>query len=143
MRTVRRYLMGLFLFGLVGTALELVLLGHYDGAWQLVPLIVIGAACVTALWLSLRPSPVSLRVWRAMMVVFLLSGALGIALHYRGNLEFQLEFDAHQSRSALFWKVMRAKAPPALAPGVMMQLGVLGLIYGYRHPAAARTGGAN
>jgi hypothetical protein len=35
----------------------------------------------------------------------------------------------------LFVKVVTAKAPPALAPGVMVQLGLLGLVYTYRHPA--------
>jgi hypothetical protein len=35
----------------------------------------------------------------------------------------------------LFVKVVTAKAPPALAPGVMVQLGLLGLVYTYKHPA--------
>ena len=30
---------------------------------------------------------------------------------------------------------MRAKVPPVLAPGVMVQLGFVGLLYAYRHPA--------
>jgi len=29
---------------------------------------------------------------------------------------------------------MTAKTPPALAPGAMIQLGLLGLVYTYRHP---------
>jgi hypothetical protein len=34
----------------------------------------------------------------------------------------------------LLWKVMSGAAP-ALAPGAMVQLGLLGLIYTFRHPA--------
>ena len=30
---------------------------------------------------------------------------------------------------------MRAKAPPVLASGIMVQFGLLGLVYAYRHPA--------
>ena len=30
---------------------------------------------------------------------------------------------------------MTAKAPPALAPAGMIQMGLLGLLYTYRHPA--------
>jgi hypothetical protein len=30
---------------------------------------------------------------------------------------------------------MTAKAPPALAPAGLIQLGLLGLLYTYRHPA--------
>jgi hypothetical protein len=43
--------------------------------------------------------------------------------------------DPTQSSWTLFTKVMTAHAPPALAPGVMAQLGLLGLIYTYQHPA--------
>jgi hypothetical protein len=59
-----------------------------------------------------------------------------VFLHYQGNVEFQMEIDPTQHGSELFWKVMRAKAPPALAPGLMAQLGLLGLIYAFRHPSA-------
>jgi hypothetical protein len=48
--------------------------------------------------------------------------------------EFQLEIDPSLPRWELFKKVMRAQAPPALAPGVMMQLGLVGLVALYRHP---------
>ena len=65
--------------------------------------------------------------------------SLGIVLHYRGNLEFQLEIDATQSSWDLFRKVIHAKAPPALAPGAMTQLGLLGLVYTFRHPALSRV----
>ena len=35
---------------------------------------------------------------------------------------------------ALFWEAIRAKTPPLLAPGAMVQLGLLGLVYTYKHP---------
>jgi hypothetical protein len=35
---------------------------------------------------------------------------------------------------ALFWQAIRAKTPPLLAPGAMVQLGLLGLAYTYKHP---------
>jgi hypothetical protein len=52
-----------------------------------------------------------------------------------------MEMDADQRRSEMFWKVLRAKSPPALAPGVMVQLGLLGLIYAYT-AAPASAGGS-
>jgi len=39
---------------------------------------------------------------------------------------------------ALFVKVIRAKAPPALAPAAMIQIGLLGLLYTYRLVAPAK-----
>jgi hypothetical protein len=116
-------------FGLVGTGVELLLLSHYEDPWQLVPLGLIAAGLAALAWDAARSSATTKRIVRITMVLFALSGGLGTVLHYRGNLEFQLEIDASQSRWDLFRKVMRAKAPPALAPGLMIQLGLLGLIY--------------
>jgi len=55
-------------------------------------------------------------------------------LHYRGSMEFQLEVNPELAGLELFLKVVRAKAPPALGPGAMIQLGLLGLAYAYRYP---------
>jgi hypothetical protein len=127
--TIRKSLLALLVFGLVGTGVELLLLGHYEEAWQLVPLGLIGAGLVVLAWDAMRSTAATRRIVRITMVLFVLAGGVGVVLHYRGNLEFQLEIDASQSRWDLFRKVMQAKAPPALAPGVMTQLGLLGLIY--------------
>jgi hypothetical protein len=70
------------------------------------------------------------------MVLCIVGGAIGILLHYHGAKEFQLEVDPSLRGVALFWKVMRAKAPPALAPAALIGLGVLGLTYAFRHPAS-------
>jgi hypothetical protein len=72
------------------------------------------------------------------MVLLVVGGAAGVVLHYRGSLEFQREMDPTQSGWELFTKVMHAKAPPTLAPGAMAQLGLVGLVYTFRHPAARR-----
>jgi hypothetical protein len=69
------------------------------------------------------------------MVLFIASGLIGLVLHYIGNREFQREMDPALGGWALFVKVMTAKAPPALAPSVMVQMGLLGLLYTYRHPS--------
>jgi hypothetical protein len=43
--------------------------------------------------------------------------------------------DAALSGLALYQKAILAKSPPALAPGAMIQLGLIGLAYTFRHPA--------
>jgi hypothetical protein len=138
--TIRAWLLALLIFGMGGTAIELVLLGHYDGAWQLVPLALLGAGFLVVAWHLVRPSAGTIRGLEATMAGFLVAGVIGVFLHYQGSLEFQLEVDPTQQGWPLFMKVMHAKAPPALAPGVMAQLGLLGLVYAYRHPASARSG---
>jgi hypothetical protein len=64
-----------------------------------------------------------------LMVLFVLAGFAGFAAHFYGSAEFQLELEPSLSTWELLEKVMRAKAPPLLAPGMMMQLGLLGLAY--------------
>ena len=60
-------------------------------------------------------------------------------LHYESNSEFQREMDPSLTGWPLLVKVMQAKAPPALAPASMMQIGLLGLLYAYRTPTRRTT----
>jgi hypothetical protein len=132
---LRQFLLALLAFGIVGLGLELALLEHYEDAPMFVPFaaLAVGLAAV-ALHLA-AGTALTVRVLQAAMAMLIASGVAGIVLHYRGSLEFQIDMDPTLSRWALFWKVMHMKAPPALAPGIMVQLGLLGLVSTYRHPA--------
>jgi hypothetical protein len=136
---MRRLVLFVLVIGLIGTGLELALLDHFEDSLQVLPVALIAAAGASLVWLLVRPGRAIVRVFQGVMVAFVLAGALGVLLHYRGNLAFQQEIDPEQRRSEMFWNALHAKSPPALAPGVMVQLGLLGLIFGYRHPAAAGT----
>ena len=136
---VRMFVLALLLLGLAGTLAELLALAHYEDSWQLVPLVLIGLAFVIVAWHLYDRSAASVKMLRLVMAFFIVAGIAGVILHYRGNLEFQLEIDPTQDQWTLFKKVIRAKAPPALAPGVMAQLGLLGLTYAFRHPALSRA----
>lgn len=132
---LRRLLLALLVLGLAGTVVELLLLGHDEDTKQVIPL---ASAAVTVLavgWYLIRPCRNAIHAIRVAMVVLIATGAAGVVLHFSSNAEFQREVDPGVGGQALFWKVMRAKAPPALAPGVFVQLGLLGLVFTYRHPA--------
>lgn len=137
---LRQLLLALLTLGLVGTGTELVLLGHYEDAWQLVPLGLLAASLVAIAVHAVSGSAGSVVALRSAMSLLVVAGLLGVVLHYRGNLEFQLDMDPTASRWELFKKVIRAKAPPALAPGALAQFGLLGWILTYRHPALRRQG---
>lgn len=138
---VRRILLAILLLGLLGTGTELFLVGHFEDSWQLIPFVLLGLGLVVIAWQIGRPSYASVRAMQVTMILFVVGGLVGLVLHYRGNMEFQLEANPSLGGLELFWKVMKAKAPPALAPAAMSQLGVLGLAYTYRHAALSRAPG--
>ena len=124
-----RFLLLILVLGLLGTAAELVVTEHTENGLQWIPLVLIVAALCAIAWNEAAPGTACRRVLRTVMLLFLASGLTGIALHWRGKMEFQLESDPSLSGWALFRKAMESKTPPALAPGVMIQLGLLGLAY--------------
>ena len=132
-RFFRRVLLVILLAGLLGSAIELLLLNHTDGFWQLAPLGLIGVALLVLLWHAVRPGRPSLRALQVLMAIFLVSGLLGIWLHYNGNVEWELERMPGTGGWELFRHALMG-ATPALAPGTMLQLGLVGLLFTYRHP---------
>ena len=131
---LRRLILALIFIGAAGMLVDLILLEHYETVWQWSPLVLLVPvlAIVAAVWL--RPSRGLVRAFQGAMVACVLAGLLGVFLHYRGNVEFELERDPTLRGFALFWETVRG-ATPALAPGAMVQLGLLGLAFAFRHPA--------
>jgi hypothetical protein len=131
---VRRLLIGLVLLGTLGLIAELLLMEHFDGWQMLIPLVVLGLGLVVSALAALRPTPPVVRIFQGLMGAFILAGLVGLWLHYRGNEAFELEIAPATAGTALIWKAMRG-AVPTLAPGALVQLGLLGLIWAYDHPA--------
>jgi hypothetical protein len=134
---LRQLLLLLVIVGAGGLLVELMLLKHYDGVWQVTPLVLLLAAFATAIAAWRWPVPRVLKLFGATMGLCVIGGLLGLILHYRGNMDWALERDPTLTGLPLAWKVLRG-ATPALAPGALAQLGLLGLIYLYRHPALER-----
>ena len=135
LHTLRHMLLGVLLVGLVGTATELLLIGHDADVWQLIPLVVLAIAILASLALlatNFRPANAATQLFRAVMLLLMLSGAMGSVLHYRANMEFKREMDPSLAGFALFSSVVQAQSPPALAPGNMALLGLLGLACTFR-----------
>lgn len=133
LETFRRFTVVLFTVGALGAGAELLLLGHTEDVWQLVPLILLALGLSALAWLALRPRRSTLRVFRSLMILFALGGLAGIYLHYRTNVEFELEMYPSLAGLDLLWKALGG-ATPALAPATMTYLGLLGMASTYRHP---------
>jgi hypothetical protein len=127
---VRRALVVILVLAMAGILVELLLAEHFEDAWQLVPLVLLGLGLAALVWHALVPSPASARVWRTLMALFIIAGFIGFYLHYSGNVEFELEQNPNATRWALFREAIMG-ATPALAPGVMIQIGLIGLLYAF------------
>ena len=136
---IRRIILGLVALGTTGMTVELLLVGHFEDANQLIPLVVAAFGLVTLLWVFVTGQVVALRTFQFAMLLYAGAGAIGITLHYKANVALQLEADPTLTGVALLKKVVTAAAPPALAPGLMVQLALLGLSYTYRHPSLTAT----
>ena len=137
---IRRLLLASLSVGIVGTAAELILLGHLDSAAQWIPVVALAAAIPLLIWHATRPAPLTVRLIRLMMCAYIIFGVIGVGLHYDGNVEFEREL--HPKDAGLtFLRHTIAGATPVLAPGSMMLLGLLGIAHTYRHPFEARRSG--
>jgi predicted membrane channel-forming protein YqfA (hemolysin III family) len=130
---LRRLLAVILLVGMSATTVELLLLRHVEDALQLVPVILLLAGIAGVIWHTSTRSPASATAVRLLMAMFVAAGLAGIYLHFAANVEFQKEIDPSLAGRALVWRALEATVPPALAPGVMLQLGLVGLAYTYRH----------
>jgi len=115
------------LVGLLGTVVDLLLLGHTDGALQLEPLVVLGMSIGVTTWRLADRAGLSSIPFRVCMLLNIASGGVGVLLHYRGNVGFELEMSPGMSGWELFAQAMTG-ATPALAPGAMVLVGVIGMI---------------
>ncbi len=133
--TWRRYLLYILLFGAVGLLAELYLLDHYDDWKQWVPLVLLVSGTLAGVWLRVGPSRAAVRAFRVLFVAYVPAGLLGVYFHFRSNVEFELELHPNFSGLELATESLSG-AMPALAPGAMILLGMLGILVALQHPAA-------
>ena len=107
---------------------ELVLLDHFEGAYQKLPAILMGVGIVTILLYLFSSAIWAKRIFQVSMVLLVIVGAVGVWMHYNGNAEFELEMYPKMAGFEHFWESAKG-ATPMLAPGAITGLGLLGLIY--------------
>jgi len=137
LKRLRSFLLVILVLTLLGTGAELLLVGHFEEVWQWIPLVLIPLALLVLGLLAASRKAALVRIWQALMILFLISGVTGLGLHWKGKMEFKRESDPSLTGWKLFREAMQTESPPALAPGVMIQMGLLGLAYAFRHPALA------
>jgi hypothetical protein len=136
---IRRGMLALLAFGCVGLLGELVILEHYEELNQYAPLILLSLTTLTIIWHWIAGGRPSLRTLQVVSLFLIVSGAVGVYFHLTGNIEATKEFEPDLA-GLPFWVDVIRGAAPSLAPGTMVQFGLLGLLYAYRHPALSPKG---
>jgi hypothetical protein len=130
---VRRLLIGTLLVGILGTGTELLLLGHFETAFQMAPLVLLALGFGAVLWQIAAPRAASVRALQLVATMFLAAAGVGIGLHYDGNAAFEREMYPDLRGVALIRESLGG-ATPVLAPGSMALLGLIAAAYTYGHP---------
>ena len=131
---LRQAILGILLFGLVGTGVELLLLKHTDGFWQLSPLGLIALALLALVWHMAARNAASVRAVQLLMLLNLVSGFIGFGQHFIGNLGYARDSNPSIAGTELYTEALLGSTP-TLAPGTMILLALLGLAYSFRHPS--------
>lgn len=88
---LRRALAAILVLGIVGAEVELLLLKHTDGVWQLAPIVLNGVALLVCGWYALTRNAAAIRTLQAVMIIFLVSGGIGMIQHFRGNIAYAVD----------------------------------------------------
>ena len=134
---LRRGVLLIFVLGTIGLGAELLLLGHFAEWRQQVPLVLLGLGLALLAARMFYRSALVLRLFRWTMLTFVVGGMVGLWLHLSANMEFELEMYPTLTGLELLAKALSG-AMPALAPGALVQLGLVGFLYTYQHPVLSR-----
>jgi len=138
-RLARRALFAILLLGVSGTLAELLLLKHFEDIWQFVPVTLLGGALALLILNALTDARPARLALDGVMALCIAAGVVGLAMHLSGNMEWELE----RAPELTGWPLLRDAlmgATPSLAPGAMIQLGLIGLLHGYlRHRELQQT----
>lgn len=133
--SLRALLLGLVGLGAAGLVVELALLEHWEELPQYAPFLVLAPALAAAAVLWRRPGRGTLRAFQGVMALAVLAGMAGIGFHFQSNWAFEREIVPEASTAERLWETIHG-ATPLLAPGSLVQLGLVGLALTYGHPAA-------
>jgi len=131
---IRKILLVMLVASLLGTAAELVTIGHVKPIVQLLPILVLGLSTGAIAAYGISKSGKAIRVLQSAMVLCIVSGFLGIFVHIGVSASEAKSKDKTLEGMKLVRVAITGVAPP-LAPAILIQIGLVGLAYSYKHPA--------
>jgi uncharacterized membrane protein YqjE len=130
---LRQFVLGLAALATLVTPLELIFVEHYSEPLMIIPLVLIGLSLLAIIAIVFWPNAKVFKVFRGVMLLLIVGSAVGVFFHLRGNVEVVQEVDSELQGLSRIWGIVTGGAP-ALAPGLLAQVGLLGFLYTYKHP---------
>jgi hypothetical protein len=121
----QRLLLLIALLSAGATLVELLLLEHIEEWQQIIPVALLAAAIIAVALVLATSSRWAVQLLRGVLAICFVSALVGIYFHYQANVEFVLERHPKYAGVQLFKSAMMG-AMPALAPGAMAQLALIG-----------------
>src|SRR5687768_4892203 len=102
MDKLRPFLLIILVISMVATGVELLLLEHIESTWQWLPIVLLGLGVLASFLVAIWPNRRVFAIFQLIMAACVISGVVGIWLHYSGNAEFELEMNAALKGFELF-----------------------------------------
>ncbi len=134
---LRRFLLGLSGFLLLGTLGELIAIQHTQEPLQLVPFVLCGLGLVAVAAALARPGRQTLMALRLLMIPLALGSLLGVWEHVQSNIAFYQEVHASATTAQLIGAAVGGRNP-LLAPGMLALAAALAAAATYYHPVLSR-----
>src|SRR5688500_20279991 len=87
---LRRVVLALVFLGAIGLLAELGLLEHFESFTQWIPLALLAVVVGAVVAVHVRGGRGTVRFFQGVMALCVVTGAIGVWLHYQGNMEFEL-----------------------------------------------------
>lgn len=145
---LRRSLIGLAAIAATGTALELVLLRHWDNALEWIPFIALVVLGLAVAVLAVCPGRRAVRIVRILAASVAIVGAIGVFIHVRSNyeaapLDFRYTDTWPTTAEPIRWLLAATDTvgpSPTLAPAAITFAAIALLAATLRHPALIADG---
>jgi hypothetical protein len=138
LRGVRLLILVAISAALIVTEAELLFVGHTGGNnGQVIAVVLVGLGLITVTCHAILRNTPSIVVFRFTMYLFLIFGIDGFLTHYHWAVQAALKSQPTLVGMPLLYATLSGKIP-LLAPGMLIEIGLLGLIYTFQHPLDIR-----
>ena len=138
LRCVRLLILAAIAAALIVTEAELLFVGHTgSNNGQVIAVVLVSLGLITVSCHAILRNTSSIVVLRLTMYLFLIFGIDGLFTHYHWAVQSALKSQPTLVGMPLVYATLSGKIP-LLAPGMLIEIGLLGLIYTFQHPLDVR-----